>query len=123
MNPQKKMNTSTFQSSGNRPLFINFDLHTDGDNDFKKELIVLMIENLRELIWAQERAHRQNDLSFFLKACHKMKSTLAMLDDNELQLVIKELSDPALNLDGQKPARISKFNQLCEAIIKSLGHA
>jgi HPt (histidine-containing phosphotransfer) domain-containing protein len=113
------MNASTLQP-GNRPLFINFDLHTDGDNDFKKELIALMIENMRELIWAQNRSHQQNDHSFFLKACHKMKSTLAMLDDKELLQVVHELSDPILNLDGQKPERVKRFVTLCEGIIKSL---
>lgn len=114
------MNSSTLHPAVNRPLFIDFDLHTDGDEVFKKELIALMIENLRELIWAQDRAHQQNDLSFFSKACHKMKPTLVMLEDKEFLDVVSELSDPVLNLDDQKPERVRKFIMLCEGIIKSL---
>ena len=113
------MNASA-RPTGNRPLFIDFNLHTDGDEVFKKELITLMIDNLRELLSAQDHSQKKNDHSFFLKACHKMKSTLTMLDDKELLQVVHELSDPLLNFDGQKTGRIKKFTTLCEGIIKSL---
>lgn len=74
-----------------RTLFIDFDTYTDGDLEFKKELIESMIDNLVELQETVLRASQNNDASIFQKVCHKVKPTLQMLDDKELLETVAQL--------------------------------
>jgi hypothetical protein len=83
------MNSKILGSSSMRPLFIDFDAYTDGDDDFKKELIVLIIDNLREL--QQILSPNSHDIQVFHKVCHKVKATLVMLDDSEMMVTIEQL--------------------------------
>ena len=110
------MKSSILELPGKRPLFIDFDLYTDGDADFKKELITLMIENLREL----QKVKQQNDHSLFLKACHKVKSTLNILNDNALNAVVNDLSEAAVKNEQGKQEHVAQLHALCEEIVRSL---
>lgn len=76
-----RTNISTLQAGHDRPLFVDFDKYTDGDSDFKKELVVLMIDNIHELIGSLKSV--EDDLQPFLKTIHKIKPTIEMLDDPE----------------------------------------
>lgn len=113
------MNAPIVKSNGNRPLFIDFDSHTDGDADFKKELISLMIENIRELQQALHQADLQNDHSAFSKACHKVNATIGMLDDKELTEMIEQVKAPVTNRE-EKKQQIALLNAVCDEIVKSL---
>ncbi|GHN00792.1 hypothetical protein WSM22_22810 [Cytophagales bacterium WSM2-2] len=101
-----------------RELFIDFQVYTDGDLEFKNELISLMINNIHEL--------RQTILTgsqeLFLSVSHKVKATITMLDDSELsgmmdefrslvkaQVTPTELSEKRLLLSG-----------ICSEIVESL---
>ena len=75
-----------------RPLSIDFNLYTEGDQDFKKELIYLMIDNIHEL----QRSILCDAPEAFLSVCHKVKVTIAMLSDNELTDVVNELKALAM---------------------------
>jgi hypothetical protein len=112
------MNLAVLHSSANRPLFINFDLYTDGDADFKKELIYLMIDNLKEVQSSLVEATKKNKLEIFEKACHKIKPTLSMLDDNELLEVIQLIKSKFAN--EQNEELIANFTMACMQIIVSL---
>ena len=103
------------ESISRRTLFIDFDLYADNDPDFKLELIQLMIENLEELQQAFILSVRQNDLQIFIKACHKVKTTLCMLADGELDAIVEDLKVPGIN-----PEKVSLFNKLNVEIINSL---
>ena len=98
-----------------RTLFIDFKLYADNDEAFKQELIELMIENLRELQQAYGLSVDRNDPEIFLKACHKVKTTLSMLADSELDAVVEELKSP-----GVSPSRVALFDKLTAEIIISL---
>jgi len=113
------MNAPIVKSNGHRPLFIDFDSHTDGDTDFKKELISLMVENIRELQQALYRADQQNDYSIFSKTCHKVNATIGMLDDKDLTEMIEQMSDPVASRD-EKKQRVASLSTLCDEIVKSL---
>jgi hypothetical protein len=110
------MKASILESPDNRPLSIDFDLYTDGDADFKKELITLMIENLREL----QKIQQQNDPALFLRVCHKVKSTLDILNDNDLTNVINHLSDAARKNEPSELKHVAQLHTLCEGLVRSL---
>ncbi|MEO7991297.1 MAG: hypothetical protein ABI663_17230 [Chryseolinea sp.] len=93
-------------------LNIDFDLYTDGDQEFKVELIELMINNLKELQWALGM-----NLEVFKKVCHKIKSTIAILSCKTLNEVIEDLSS-ADTTDRWRKTNVVK--ELCDDIIKSL---
>jgi len=103
------MNTS-IPSTGTHKRFGQLDLYADGDPDFRQVLINLMINNLAEL-----RRSITMELAVFRKACHKMKTTLAMLGSRELSDIVEELNH---RIEGQD--RIDTFDKLCGDSIKSL---
>jgi hypothetical protein len=94
-----------------RPLFIDFDSYTDGDSDFKKELIELMIDNLKELC----QVLKQSDTDSFHKVCHKVKATVVMLDDTELMQLMDDLKVSYSDSD-----RKELLDKICVAVIDSL---
>lgn len=94
-----------------RPLFIDFNAYTDGDNDFKKELTELMIDNLRELC----QVLKQSDADLFHKVCHKVKATVVMLDDTELMQLMEDLKVSYTDSD-----RKELLDKICLAVIDSL---
>lgn len=100
-------------TNNDRPLFINFDQYTDGDNDFKKELVTLMIDNIRELKEALETAGQ--DVQFFQKVTHKIKPTIEMLDDKEFEDLILQVKTAV----DRQPA-IASLQVICSQIISSL---
>src|SRR5687768_2928169 len=94
-----------------RPLFIDFNAYTDGDDDFKKELTELMIDNLRELC----QALKQSDADLFQKVCHKIKATVVMLEDSELTQLMDDLKVSYTDSD-----RKELLDKICLAVIDSL---
>ncbi|WP_276374145.1 hypothetical protein [Chryseolinea sp. H1M3-3] len=112
------MNIAILQSS-NRPLFINFDQYTDGDSDFKKELIYLMIDNLKEVQTSLTEATQKNKLEIFEKTCHKIKPTLSMLEDKDLLESIQAIKSQFSN-GNEKDQWVASFTSTCNQIIKSL---
>lgn len=113
------MNTTIQQSMGGRPLSIDFDTYTDGDIDFKREIVLLMIHNMVELQQALSLINEQGNTALFVKACHKVASTLTMLDDTELMHVINKIKDPAIS-EEEKQRTIKSLHIMCEGIIISL---
>jgi hypothetical protein len=75
------MITTKVSGGQRRKLLIDFDAYTDGDAEFKGELVALMIDNLIELEETVQRAGKGNDLKLFDAVCHKVKATVEMLAD------------------------------------------
>lgn len=97
----------------NRPLFIDFDQYTDGDDDFKKELVKLMVDNIRELKEALETA--EQDVQFFQRVSHKTKPTIEMLNDKAFEDLIAQVK----TAEDMRPA-IAELRVICAQIMKSL---
>ncbi|HYG04239.1 MAG TPA: response regulator [Chryseosolibacter sp.] len=105
-----------------RPMRIRFDLFTDTNPDFKFELISLMIKNLREVGFASYKAFYGNESRTFASAAHKVKSTLMLLDDQELSIMVSDLKvcfESSMRAEALQP-KILRFNLLSESIIKTL---
>jgi hypothetical protein len=98
-----------------KPLSIDFDLYTDGDSDFKNELVVLMIDNIKELKQSLVEASKNNNPEVFRKVCHKVKPTLSMIDDAEYNDIIEVLKCQIVNQNC-----IQLFNKLSDSILKNL---
>ena len=98
-----------------RTISIDFDAYADNDPDFKQELTAIMIDNLQELKRAYSLSVMQNNLDVFLRACHKMKTTLFMLGDAELSAIVEDLKNPLV-----VPYTVSLFNTLIAQIIAGL---
>ncbi len=107
-----------------RPLLMDFDSYTDGDPNFKIELISLLIGNLRELQRSLFNAAAQKGFDFFLYTCHKVKSTVCMLQDKELEHAIEDLKALVMSGHGKVKtlynSKLSQFNRLCDHVIESL---
>ncbi len=113
------MNIAILQPTANRPLFIDFNQYTDGDADFKKELILLMIDNLKEIQDSLKEAIKKSALEIFEKTCHKIKPTLSMLEDQDFMDAIQTIKSEFLN-STEKEQHVRMFNSTCLQIIKSL---
>lgn len=104
-----------------RPLSAKLDAFTDNDPEFKQELMVLMVQNLRELQEAVEKLLLRSQFPYFEKIVHKTKSVLLILDDHELNNVIEELKITLeKSADIVLREKIKKFMLVSENIIKSL---
>lgn len=109
------MSSRIFEGSETRPLFIDFNAYTDGDDEFKKELVDLMIDDLRELQQTLHLAAPHNDAPLFLKVCHKIKTTIHMLDDPEFSAAVDEVKANVTDT-----SRNALLDRLCAGIIESL---
>ncbi|HMI64525.1 MAG TPA: response regulator [Cyclobacteriaceae bacterium] len=107
-----------------RPLHIDFDQHTDGDVEFKKELVSLMMEDIAELQKSLEVATRSNNPDVFLKGRHKSKTTVEMVNDKELNLLLEELEARIVQEKYIRSAvleeQILLFNKLSTDVLESL---
>lgn len=69
----------------------SLDMYTEGNMDFKRELIGHLIRNLEELKTALRSSIETGDPSLFNTAAHKCRTTLTMLGDQELLKVVDEV--------------------------------
>lgn len=106
-----------------RPVALALDLYTEGDEEYKKELAALMINNVREMRDGLLDAVYCNDPVRFDKVCHKVKVTLSILNDAELNSIIEALrGDMRAGRKGNDGlVRGGRFMELCDLIIASLG--
>jgi hypothetical protein len=79
------------QKAVHRKLFIDFDSYTDGDREFKCELIKLMVNNIRDLHNSVKRFDFIFDIELSNKIVHQVKPTVCMLDDNGLLATLLQL--------------------------------
>jgi hypothetical protein len=108
----KNMNTS-FQPNSTRVFELDLDLYTDGDPELKRELIVMMIDNIREL-----QQSIKVDIESFKKTSHKIKPTISMVNDKELSDAIEDMK--LMQQHDNKTEKISSFQRLCNEIVKLL---
>jgi CheY-like chemotaxis protein len=105
-----------------RPLRLKLDLYADNDPEFQRDLVLLMITNLRELQQASYKAYYADDVRALQTVVHKVKSTLILLDDMEYSYIVDDLKQSFLH--GEKNddvyEKINHFNTFTESIIKTL---
>jgi len=107
-----------------RPLYINFNLYTDGDRNFEKELRTHLIGNINELQQSLSNI-AQNASKAFLNVLHKVKSTTGMLCDREFSDTLEEVR--AMSISGQEgdlfQKKVSQLSWLCNQVVNSLAAA
>lgn len=114
-NQQSTMELNQAQSNSSRQSFsIDFDLYTDGDEEFKQELIALIISNIKELKWAMDQG-----VAVFKKVCHKIKSTTVIINDSDFDTLISFLSVEQTD-QAEKLSKENLLTKQCDIIIKYL---
>lgn len=107
-----------------RPLFIDFDLYTDGDPVFKLEFIQLMIDNLHELQEGIRESLRTNNGQPFSLKYHKVASTIEMLNDamliEDLNALRDHFKDGRFNGSGSLQAKSEDLQRMLTLVIRSL---
>ena len=112
------MNTEALPNHGRRQLHVDFEIYTEGDKDYKVEMIFHMIKNLKELQNAFRQAEQERDAAGFKMSCHKAQTVLKILNDGELNRIIDEIKKEIAS--GVEAEKILEFNNLCREIITSL---
>jgi CheY-like chemotaxis protein len=69
-------------------VMANLDRCTDGDPEFRRELALLLANNITELMANIDKAMQANDPNIFIRAVHKTKTTLSILNDSEMNEAI-----------------------------------
>ena len=115
-----KKNTTRQSEESNKTLSIDFDVYTEGDDAFKRELVLLMLSNIYEFMQSLQKAIEYNDMGIFRKVYHKIKPTLSIIDDKDFFNLIEELKFETLPSD-KRNSNISLFTKFCERIIGGLG--
>ncbi len=113
--------TSPEKSEGIGSIANSLDMYTEGNMDFKKELIGHLIKNIEELTSALQSSVQMKDASLFHAAAHKCRTTLTMLGDHELLKVVDEVKS-ALDRDEGKLSVIldQKFSRLVKDTMEGL---
>ncbi|HYG19370.1 MAG TPA: hypothetical protein VD816_10585 [Ohtaekwangia sp.] len=109
------------QSQDLRKLNIQFEAYGADDPDFKKELIVLMLDNIKELCEAVCQSFDWKNAAVFETAAHKVKSTLNLLNDQEFNNCIQDLKEIFdITDEAAIKRKMNEFSELSDGIIRSL---
>lgn len=114
-----KYTLGTAAQESSRKLNIDFDMYTDGDQEFKGELISLVINNMCELEEVVNRMHMETDPEYFDKTLHKVKTTLVMVNDSE-HAEILDLIKAMSPKDSAFQELKNQFNIINRQIINAL---
>ena len=100
----------------------SLDMYTEGNLDFKKELIGHLMKNIEDLKLALDTSIHAKNSNAFHSAAHRCRTTLTMLGDHELLKVVDEVKNA---LDHERNGALSaildqKFNKLVKETIDGL---
>lgn len=97
---------------------IKSELYIEGDADFKKELAGHLVKNIRETKAALDQSLNTGDSEFYSKACHKVKTTLSLLGNDEYVSVIEKIKEDIATKVDQND--VMRFNEMSDKIIAAL---
>lgn len=92
------------------------DVYTDKDISYQRELTSLLFTNLQELQVAVRESVTQKDVVTFRKILHKMKTTLTILSDKQLDDSLRNLGQSLSETNPQMEvtsALLRDFDWLC----------
>lgn len=108
-----------------RPLLIDFHLHTGDDPVFKVELLHLLVDNLNELRRSIDLTLSSGDILSFRSTSHKVTSMFGVLNDKEVDdafIRVKHLMAAAdLGAPALRPA-VTNFERIATDVIRSMEH-
>jgi PAS domain S-box-containing protein len=106
-----------------RKATINIDLYTNGDPEFKRELAGLLVKNIEDLQQQLLLAITAQSAETYSRACHKAKTTLGMLGDDEFTKVIEKIKvrlDEGVFAETRLQPELTRFKGLCISITRGL---
>jgi PAS domain S-box-containing protein len=113
--------TNPEKAAGIGSIANSLDMYTEGNLDFKKELISHLLKNIEELQISLETSIQSNDSATFRIAAHKCKTTLTMLGDHELLKVVDEVKEALDSKNGPLSTILDqKFSRLVKETIDGL---
>lgn len=113
--------TSPEKSAGIGSIANSLDMYTEGNLDFKKELIGHLMKNIEELVVALATSIQTKDSVLFHSAAHKCRTTLTMLGDHELLKVVDEVKQELEFKTGSLNTILSqKFSKLVKETMEGL---
>lgn len=110
----KEVNTSNFSSK--------LSPYTAGDPMMEMELTSLIIKNLEELKMVIAEASHENDLNMLNSILHKNKTTLTILNDTALNLLIEKIQDTFETVDSplNRIEVSTSIAMQCDELIQSI---
>lgn len=106
--------------SGMGTVANSLDMYTEGNLDFKKELIGHLMKNIEELKLSLEASLNTKDSTAFHAAAHKCRTTLTMLGDHELLKVVDEVKNALDNEKMLSTILDQKFTKLVNETMEGL---
>ena len=104
-----------------RPLHINFDIYQDSDDlEFRVELIGLMAGSLKDMLASASKSFENGRSDVFRKAVHKSKSTLVLLNDNDLNLAVERFTKQFEINAGALEKDFYRLRDVCGEVVDSL---
>lgn len=106
---------------GTKKLNIHFDTYTDGDQNYKLELINLILANIRELQQAVHNAYHLKQFHSYQNTAHKVKSSILLLNDPELTRLFEEVKAIFKSIDSDPGIdKVNYFIKSLAEILRSL---
>ena len=96
-------------------MAIDLNPYTEGDDHLKRVLAGLMIEDILDLNQSFHHARIENKPDLYERSCHKVKTTLHMINNAKLQA----FSD-ILKQGSNDMTLIRQFDAACFQVIKNL---
>lgn len=95
------------------------DLIIDGDDEMKKEMLFILLNEPQEEIAALWQKVENNDCDGIKKICHKMKSTLAFVGNETLSDLNSEINQKADSkmITEELIALLSTFENLFQQLL------
>jgi PAS domain S-box-containing protein len=122
---EKLINSSkiSFRKQQKLDLANALNTYTEGDKEFKQELIKLFIINLKDLEEKFEKNIFEGNLEALKISCHKVKTTIEIIGAQDVYSYAKAFYEDAENLnlsENEKQVQLNKFKSLIDKWIDAL---
>jgi len=113
----QKKNKPTLKKN---PASFNLDLYAQGNDEIKRELAGLFVSNLKELKDALHISVKQHNEAAYFTALHKAKTTLAIVNDTELNKIALEIQRSIKRNEPVRKDDQNEFDRVVDKLVKGL---
>lgn len=104
----------------------SLNLYAEGDPEFKKEIAVMLLQNILELRESLIESVDKANAEIYRSVCHKMRAPLDMLGDEGFSKLAEEIRiklQATPKPDGELSEKIKSFMNMTERFIAELNEA
>ncbi|GHN00768.1 diguanylate cyclase [Cytophagales bacterium WSM2-2] len=98
----------------------NFEMYTQGNEEMKRELAGLFVANLKELKSALHISLNEKNVDAYAHALHKSKTTLAIINDKELNKAVIEIQQRLKRQEMIREEDRKRFDQAADELVRNL---